>query len=413
MLVIRFELHRLFQFLIDVLRDSEYESPLRQPLIKHQRDVLGLVKHAVEYSEASLQQQLLPASCCSHTDAAPLATRSNYLLSHQKLPLIPTCFICLEFAADVDKLVDLESSGKLSAGEVQKKVVRMCKAGAELAGFFYESGWFDAAKSILSRCNNSLMPLLSSPLNEELRFDLLVRYSQACLSSCDYAMAESALSQCQTLIESSPVADSLQSTSKAIYCIAQSALLFSRSLYKEAYDWGKMALGFLEHCKSPIVVVDVIRYMTKLSVVKRHFKQSNLLIKFLVRYAREHLGENNLKYADVLLEYAFHLLHMDFAASAVEVHKAVLSIRQRVFVSENNVLVAMAHEDLAYALYVLEYNTGRFDQAYSHSVVGLNRLTYLLAQDHFLLSSAKRVKGLFHFLFMMLLFKLSLPHFQL
>lgn len=40
----------------------------------------------------------------------------------------------------------------------------------------------------------------------------------------------------------------------------------------------------------------------------------------------------------------------------------VLEIRQAIF-GKCNILVAIAHEDLAYAFYVHEYSTGKFDQA--------------------------------------------------
>ena len=108
----------------------------------------------------------------------------------------------------------------------------------------------------------------------------------------------------------------------------------------------------------------------------------------------------------------------------------VLEIRKDVF-GEKNLCVAMVHEDLGYASYVQEYSSGEFENAkydhvytalhffivaclccYSgatdsghilrylfisfrhHAQMAIDIISRLLPQDHLLLASSKRVKGI-------------------
>ncbi len=57
-------------------------------------------------------------------------------------------------------------------------------------------------------------------------------------------------------------------------------------------------------------------------------------------------------------------------------------------------MVAMAHEDLAYATYVHEYNSGYFKYARQHAEKALDILKKLLPDNHLLLASTKRVLAL-------------------
>ncbi|WAR03662.1 APBP2-like protein [Mya arenaria] len=70
-----------------------------------------------------------------------------------------------------------------------------------------------------------------------------------------------------------------------------------------------------------------------------------------------------------------------------------LDIRQAVF-GGNNLHVAVAHEDLAYASYVQEYSSGRFTDAKDHAEKAIEILEHILPSDHLMLSSSKRVKAL-------------------
>lgn len=56
--------------------------------------------------------------------------------------------------------------------------------------------------------------------------------------------------------------------------------------------------------------------------------------------------------------------------------------------------MALALEDLAYALYVREYISGRFEEAQEKADEAIRIKEKLLPPDHIMLSSAKRVKAL-------------------
>jgi hypothetical protein len=47
----------------------------------------------------------------------------------------------------------------------------------------------------------------------------------------------------------------------------------------------------------------------------------------------------------------------------MQVYKSALEVRLKYF-GGNNLTVAMAHEDLAYATYVFEYSSGKFQVPY-------------------------------------------------
>lgn len=67
-------------------------------------------------------------------------------------------------------------------------------------------------------------------------------------------------------------------------------------------------------------------------------------------------------FSDTLLDYGFYLLNFDSIQESVKVYEKALAIRKEVF-QKNNIRVALGHEDLAYALYVYEYSSGRFYEA--------------------------------------------------
>nr|KAG5686436.1 hypothetical protein BaRGS_017704 [Batillaria attramentaria] len=108
---------------------------------------------------------------------------------------------------------------------------------------------------------------------------------------------------------------------------------------------------------------------------------------------REHFGAHHPKYSDALLDYGFYLLNVDAITSAVQVYQMALDIRISVF-GGNNLFVAIAYEDLAYASYVFEYSSGKFDGARDQANKSIKVLCHILPQDHLLLSSSKRVKAL-------------------
>ena len=69
-----------------------------------------------------------------------------------------------------------------------------------------------------------------------------------------------------------------------------------------------------------------------------------------------------------------------------------LDIRQAAFANKN-VHVAMAHKDLAYALYAQDFSSRQFVNSLEHATKALDMMTSLMSSKHVLLASSKRVKG--------------------
>lgn len=103
--------------------------------------------------------------------------------------------------------------------------------------------------------------------------------------------------------------------------------------------------------------------------------------------------ENHQKYSDVLLDNGFFLLNVDFIEYSVENYVEALYIRKKLF-RGHNYHIAIALEDLAYALYVCEYSSGRFQGALDHVEQAIDTLQKLVPSNHLMLASAKRVKAL-------------------
>lgn len=172
-----------------------------------------------------------------------------------------------------------------------------------------------------------------------------------------------------------------------------SVLHFHRSEYTLSYDWSYRALQYLTQKSPDKITIDVLRQAAKACVVKRKFQCANLLIKQAVARARKVFGESHLKYSDALMDYGFFLLNVDSTTKSVNVYKQALEIKQQ-NLGTNNIFVAIAHEDLAYALYVLEYNSGRFDSALSNISTCIDIMSELVQDNQLMQASAKRVKAL-------------------
>lgn len=118
-----------------------------------------------------------------------------------------------------------------------------------------------------------------------------------------------------------------------------------------------------------------------------------MLITQACRRARAYFGENHQKYADALIDFGFFLLNVDAITESVKIYKEALEVRKTIF-GQKNFHVAISHEDLAYALYVQEYSSGRFLSAKSHVELAIKIMVDLVPPHHLMLASAKRVKAL-------------------
>ena len=71
----------------------------------------------------------------------------------------------------------------------------------------------------------------------------------------------------------------------------------------------------------------------------------------------------------------------------------LLQIRESIL-GRNNLLVAKAYEELAYATYVHEYSSGQFEKAKMHAEAALLIMQKLIPSNHLLVASSQRVLAL-------------------
>ncbi|KAL5016659.1 hypothetical protein ScPMuIL_006248 [Solemya velum] len=261
--------------------------------------------------------------------------------------------------------------------------------GFSLGGFLSDAGWFFDSEKVYRSC----LQLCQMNIMQACRYRALeccVRLLHVQNANCKYKEADhtykEALRICELAEQEAPI-------NKASLYTECCALLFAESQYDEAYGFCQTAVTELTDNLHPKAIVDVLRQCSKACVVKREFDKAGILIRHAVHYAREHFGSHHPKYSDALLDFGFFLLNVDSINAAVQVYQMALDIRQSVF-GGNNLHVAIANEDLAYASYVLEYSSGRFDAAKDHAEKAIDVLTHILPADHLLLSSSKRVKAL-------------------
>ncbi|KAJ8731105.1 hypothetical protein PYW07_004269 [Mythimna separata] len=176
-------------------------------------------------------------------------------------------------------------------------------------------------------------------------------------------------------------------------CKEFSALFFVRCDYSAAYDWAMRALKLLTPHTPPKITIEVLRACGKACVVKRRFGSAGVLVRQAVALARRAFGPQHPRYAAALLDLGFYLLNIDSIVHSVAVYEEALHTLRRVF-GRSSLHVATAQEDLAYALYVLEYSSGRFYKARDHAERAIRIIENLVPPEHLLLASAKRVKAL-------------------
>jgi len=172
----------------------------------------------------------------------------------------------------------------------------------------------------------------------------------------------------------------------ALYC-------FTRSQYQEAFNWSMEAVKMLNNDLSPKVIIDVLRTASKACVVRREFSKAEILIHEAVLLAREIYGEHHPKYADCLADFGFYLLNVDGVSKSYQAYDSALKVREAIF-GDLNLNSALRHEDLAYATYVYEYNSGHFNDAKLHAEIALEIMNKLLPSNHLLLASSQRVLAL-------------------
>ncbi|CAB0006437.1 unnamed protein product [Nesidiocoris tenuis] len=168
---------------------------------------------------------------------------------------------------------------------------------------------------------------------------------------------------------------------------------FYLSNYRDAHNWSIEAVQQLTPNTCKRVTVETLSQAAKACVMKRELRLAEALIRLAVYTAAETFGTFHPKYAEALTEYGYYLLNSDSTRDSVVVYKRALKLKKAVF-GEKNLHVAAMKEDLAYALYVHEYASGRFNTANHHATQAIETLTKLLPEEHLMLASAHRVKAL-------------------
>jgi len=274
-------------------------------------------------------------------------------------------------------------------------VARTLETGFTLGGFLCEAGWYPAATTV-HRAGLEMLRRVSpgEPSYPTCRLEVVSQLLHSLSSYCCFQEASALASELQECLTSAtpPFTPQTYPNLAAIYN-ELSSHSFMKSQYQESYTWGMKAVQLLTPAIPPKLTIDVLRQASKACVVKREFAKAEMLVKQAVCLAKGIYGTNHAKYADCLIDYGFYLLNVDCITASMQVYKNALDVRLECFGREN-LQVAVAHEDLAYATYVNEYSTGKFGDARKHAHASLTILTRHLPKSHLLLASSKRVLAL-------------------
>ncbi|RVE42971.1 hypothetical protein evm_012375 [Chilo suppressalis] len=346
----------------------------------------------------------------------------------------------------------IEHGTKLSS-EVTSSYLHMCDEGARshdalielglrIGDFLNEAGWYADAQKVLLRCRDICQAQPQTTYYKRLTLECCHRLLNTQSAYCCFPAAAETYSLALRLLglpedvrdehlrgpyatapsrdqasQTDPVdpeaarLDGWSSDASALPCNAGrtaawgtgalvarlfkefSALFFVRCDYSAAHAWSMRALRLLTPYTPVKITIEVIRACGKACVVKRRFGDAGVLVRRAVCLARAHCGPAHPRLAAALLDHGFYLLNVDSIARSVSVYEEALAMLRSVF-GRSSLHVATAQEDLAYALYVLEYSSGRFYKARDHAERAIRIIQNLVPPDHLLLASAKRVKAL-------------------
>lgn len=264
--------------------------------------------------------------------------------------------------------------------------------GIRLGGFLSDAGWFAESGKVLECCKNLCLTLPDD-----------IHSWRKTLECCHKLLyAEVVYSNFESATQTKKLAEEIVEKIKAYgdksICLAGlytqfSLYSFYMSDYNEAYNWSVKSIRELGPYVCKRMTVEALSQASKACVVKREFSKAVALVRQAVYLARESFGTKHPKYADTLLDYGFYLLNSDSMKDSVTVYEQALKLKIEIY-GQLNLHVAVTHEDLAYALYVHEYSSGRFTAARQHAEDAINSMLVLLPKEHLMLASAQRVKAL-------------------
>ncbi|KYN07725.1 PREDICTED: amyloid protein-binding protein 2 [Cyphomyrmex costatus] len=273
-----------------------------------------------------------------------------------------------------------------------QEIDKLINLGLRLGGFLSDAGWYSESEEVLLACKQLCMDNNQTPKEWNRTLDCCHKLLHAQAAYCDFDGAAETHQLAMEMIEKLKSNQYNNSNHAALFA-EFSVIFYIRSEYDEAHRWSMKALKQLRPSLPAGIIVDVLRQAAKSCVVKREFQKADLLIKEAVYLAKEIFDTDHPKYSDVLIDYGFFLLNFDSISNSVTIYKTALDIRRTIF-GRTNLHVALAHEDLAYALYVHEYSSGRFDDASEHAGIAIDIMERHLPPNHLMLASARRIKAL-------------------
>ncbi|XP_074030648.1 protein interacting with APP tail-1 [Leptinotarsa decemlineata] len=270
--------------------------------------------------------------------------------------------------------------------------VSVIETGLRIGGFFNEGGLYRCSIEILNITEEICKTRIRDVTTLRMLLDCYHKRIYAESVYCEFDQAAETFKSAQEVVRQLELFNYVPNLA-GLYS-NYSFLYFLRSEYDEAFTWSQRALKLLNEDLSPRIIIEVLRQASKSCVVKRKFNPAGLLIGQAVILASNLFEiDNHPHFSDTLLDYGFYLLHYDSIQESVKMYERALAIRKDMF-QKNNIHIALGHEDLAYALYVNEYSSGRFYKAKENAERSIRIMERILPKDHLLLASVKRVKAL-------------------
>ncbi|XP_012282541.1 amyloid protein-binding protein 2 [Orussus abietinus] len=272
---------------------------------------------------------------------------------------------------------------------IRDKVINL---GLKLGKFLSDAGCYVESESVLLNCKDLCMAEAHTPQDWCRVLDCCHKLLHTQSAYCELDRAAETYKLALLMI-SRLTNEGYTDVNHAGLYTEFSVLFFIRSEFNEAYKWSVEAMKHLKPTLPANIIVDVFRQAGKACIVKREFQRAGLLIQQASYLARQVFGPHHLKYSDALVDYGFYLLNYDSFVDSVSVYEEALQIRRKIF-GRLSLHIATVHEELAYALYVQDYVTGKFQEARLHAEIAIKIMEMLLPNNHFLLASAKRIKAL-------------------
>ncbi|XP_041978890.1 amyloid protein-binding protein 2 isoform X2 [Aricia agestis] len=370
--------------------------------------------------------------CILGAELSELETFERLLrFSGNQLPLLQCFQAVIEHGSMLSKELARAYLARADSAAPRRPLIQL---GLRLGGFLNEAGWYPDAERVLTRCLELCRAQPPSTYYKRLTLECCHRLLHTQSAYCCFPAAlqtyslslqllgipddaaaplpaapVAAATSCDAATQTDDTDDRVELSPAMAHNSAGcgvwgaralvvrllkefSALFFVLCDYSAAHAWSMRAL----HMLTPDIPVRIrgecVRGASRACVVKRRFGAAGLLARQGVALASAHAPAHPRR-AHALLDLAFYLLNVDAIKRSVCVYEEALAHLRRVY-GRASLHVATAQEDLAYALYVLEYSSGRFYKARDHAERAIRIIENLVPRDHLLLASAKRVKAL-------------------